>query len=239
MKQKRYSKEKIQSILKEHQAGSRVADLSRCHGVAESTIRRWTSKHRRMDVSNARRLRELGQENVRLKAEVSDLRNQLALKQASLNWCFRALFEHTPRELVEFDEVRQADLFPVFGIGEPTFEDGVFEEDDDPWLQERVSLPMALEISEQPDSPSLETRLAILKANAEAEGHELDDSVALFLVANLRWKERLIDGALQQVLVYTRLRGLPITVEYAREALWDVLEVARVRRIPTLLRGEE
>jgi len=67
MKRKRYSEEKIISILKEHEAGASVPDLSRRHGVAENTIYRWKSKFGGMEVSEAKRLRELEAENLKLK----------------------------------------------------------------------------------------------------------------------------------------------------------------------------
>ena len=67
MKRKRYSEEKIISILKEHEAGASVPDLSRRHGIVENTIYRWKSKYGGMEVSEAKRLRELELENARLK----------------------------------------------------------------------------------------------------------------------------------------------------------------------------
>ena len=67
MKRKRYSEEKIISILKEHQAGASVPDLSRRYGIAENTIYRWKSKFGGMEVSEAKRLRELEEENRKLK----------------------------------------------------------------------------------------------------------------------------------------------------------------------------
>jgi len=67
MKRKRYTEEQIISILKEHQAGASVPDLSRRHGVVENTIYRWKSKYGGMEVSDAKRLRELEQENAKLK----------------------------------------------------------------------------------------------------------------------------------------------------------------------------
>ena len=48
MKRKRYSEEKIISILKEHEAGASAADLSRRHGVAENSIYRWKAKYGRL-----------------------------------------------------------------------------------------------------------------------------------------------------------------------------------------------
>lgn len=67
MKGKRYSEEKIISILDEHEAGASVADISRRHGAAENTIYRWKSKFGGMEVSEAKRLHELEQENAKLK----------------------------------------------------------------------------------------------------------------------------------------------------------------------------
>ncbi len=61
MKCKRYTEEKIISILKEHEAGASVPDIARRHGIAENTIYRWKSKFGGMEVSEAKRLRELEQ----------------------------------------------------------------------------------------------------------------------------------------------------------------------------------
>ena len=67
MKRRRYTEEKIISILKEHEAGASVPDLYRRYGVAENTIYRWKSKSGGMEVSDAKRLRELEAENLKLK----------------------------------------------------------------------------------------------------------------------------------------------------------------------------
>ena len=67
MKRKRYTEEKIISILKEHEAGVSVPDIARRYGIAENTIYRWKSKFGGMEVSEAKRLRELEQENAKLK----------------------------------------------------------------------------------------------------------------------------------------------------------------------------
>ena len=67
MKRKRYAEEQIISILKEVDAGASVPDVSRRHGIAENTIYRWKSKFGGMEVSEAKRLRELEGENAKLK----------------------------------------------------------------------------------------------------------------------------------------------------------------------------
>ena len=68
--------------MKEHAAGAPVADLVRRHGVCETTIYRWKSKYGGMEVSEARRLRELETENVRLKRLLAEAElDKAALKE--------------------------------------------------------------------------------------------------------------------------------------------------------------
>jgi putative transposase len=82
MKRKRYSEEKIISILKEHEAGASVPDLSRRHGIAENTIYRWKSKFGGMEVSEAKRLRALEAENLKLKRLLAEAElDKAALKE--------------------------------------------------------------------------------------------------------------------------------------------------------------
>ena len=72
MKRKRYTEEQIIRILKEAEAGVSVADLTRKHWVSEGTYYRWKSKFGGMEVGDARRLKELEDENRRLKRIVAD-----------------------------------------------------------------------------------------------------------------------------------------------------------------------
>ncbi|KKN40109.1 hypothetical protein LCGC14_0736780 [marine sediment metagenome] len=66
-KRKRYSEEQIIGVLKEQEAGAKGADLARKHGVSEATLYNWKAKFGGMDVSDARRLRALEDENAKLK----------------------------------------------------------------------------------------------------------------------------------------------------------------------------
>lgn len=82
MKRKRYTEEKIISILKEHEAGASVPDLSRRYGIVENTIYRWKSNYGGMEVSEAKRLRELEAENVKLKRLLAEAElDKAALKE--------------------------------------------------------------------------------------------------------------------------------------------------------------
>lgn len=67
MKRKRYTEEQIIGILKAHEAGAKVSDLVREHGMSEQSFYRWKSKYGGMEVSEAKRLKELETENARLK----------------------------------------------------------------------------------------------------------------------------------------------------------------------------
>ena len=68
-------------MLKEAEAGAKTADLARRHGVSEATIYNWKSKYGRMEVSDARRLKELESENAKLKRLLADaMLDKAALK---------------------------------------------------------------------------------------------------------------------------------------------------------------
>jgi putative transposase len=73
MRKSRFSEEKIIRILRQVEAGQQAKDVCREHGVSEATYYRWKSKFGGMDVSEARRLKELEDENRRLKKLVADL----------------------------------------------------------------------------------------------------------------------------------------------------------------------
>jgi putative transposase len=73
MKKTRYSEEQIIGVLKQMEAGRKVVDLAREVGVSEATLYTWKSKYGGMEVNEARRLRELEEENRRLKHLVADL----------------------------------------------------------------------------------------------------------------------------------------------------------------------
>ncbi|MEP9371300.1 IS3 family transposase [Mesorhizobium sp. KR1-2] len=72
MKRSRFSDEQIIGILKEHEAGVSVADLCRKHGVSDASIYKWKAKFGGMDVSEAKRLKRLEDENTRLKRLLAD-----------------------------------------------------------------------------------------------------------------------------------------------------------------------
>lgn len=72
MKGKKVSEEKVIGILKEAEAGVPLDDLARRHGVSKGSLFRWRAKYGGMQVSEARRLRELEAENGKLKHIVAE-----------------------------------------------------------------------------------------------------------------------------------------------------------------------
>jgi putative transposase len=84
MKRSRFTEEQIIGVLKEHQAGLSAAELCRKHGISDATFYNWRSKYGGMEVSEAKRLTQLEDENAKLKRllaesvmDVSTLREML------------------------------------------------------------------------------------------------------------------------------------------------------------------
>jgi putative transposase len=72
MKRKRFSEEQIVGILKEHEAGIAVSELCRKHGVSDASIYKWKAKYGGLEVSEAKRLKALEDENTKLKKLLAD-----------------------------------------------------------------------------------------------------------------------------------------------------------------------
>jgi putative transposase len=83
MKRSRFTEDQIIGVLKEHQAGIPTAVLCRKHGISEATFYNWRSRYGGMEVSDARRLKSLEDENRRLKKLLAESMLDVAtLKEA-------------------------------------------------------------------------------------------------------------------------------------------------------------
>ncbi len=82
MKRKRFTEEKIIEILKEAEAGVPIKDLTRKYGMSDASFYTWRAKYGGMDVSEAKRLRALEEENRQLKHIVADQALDLQMLKA-------------------------------------------------------------------------------------------------------------------------------------------------------------
>ena len=88
MKPKRFTEEQIIGILKQAQAGMKVVDLCRVHGISDVTFYNWRTKYAGMEVSDAKRLKGLEAENKQLKQLLADamLENRAIKDVLSKKW---------------------------------------------------------------------------------------------------------------------------------------------------------
>jgi putative transposase len=88
MKRTRFTEEQIIGILREHEAGAATADVCRKHGISSATFYKWKAKYGGLEVSDAKRLRSLEDENRRLKKLLAEamLDNAMLKDMATKKW---------------------------------------------------------------------------------------------------------------------------------------------------------
>jgi putative transposase len=88
MKRTRFTEEQIIGILREHEAGAPTSDVCRKHGISSATFYKWKAKYGGLEVSEAKRLRSLEDENRRLKKLLAETMLDVAMLKdiASKKW---------------------------------------------------------------------------------------------------------------------------------------------------------
>jgi putative transposase len=88
MKRSRFTDEQIIAIVKEQEAGAKTVDVCRKHGISDATFYKWKAKYGGLEVSEAKRLRALEDENSRLKKLLADamLDNAVLKELAGKKW---------------------------------------------------------------------------------------------------------------------------------------------------------
>jgi putative transposase len=88
MKRSRFTEEQIIGILKEQEAGAKTVDVCRRHGISDATFYKWKAKFGGMEVSEAKRLKALEDENARLKKLLAEamLDNAVLKEISSKKW---------------------------------------------------------------------------------------------------------------------------------------------------------
>ena len=88
MRSSRFSEEQIIAILKEQEAGAKAADVCRKHGISSATFYKWKAKYGGLEVSDAKRLKALEDENAKLKKLLAEamLDNAMLKDVASKKW---------------------------------------------------------------------------------------------------------------------------------------------------------
>ena len=88
MKKQRFTEEQIIGVLREQEAGAKAADLCGKHGISEATFYNWKAKYGGMDVSEAKRLKALEEENAKLKKLLAEQMLDVAALRELLakNW---------------------------------------------------------------------------------------------------------------------------------------------------------
>ena len=88
MKPSRFTEEQIIGVLREQEVGAKTADVCRKHGISSATFYKWKAKYGGLDVSDAKRLKSLADENAKLKRLLAEavLDNAMLKDIATKKW---------------------------------------------------------------------------------------------------------------------------------------------------------
>ncbi|MGY4627071.1 putative transposase [Bradyrhizobium sp. USDA 4486] len=246
MKRARFTEEQIIAVLKEHEAGAKTADLARKHGVSEATIYNWKAKFGGMDVSEAKRLRALEEENGKLK--------KLLAEQMLMQPHFASSFQKNGRARRQA-RCGRASAGRHEPVGTPGLLDrGCGSEDDPLSLQSsagrRSAWPIARSrqraavfrlsppvrpaaaggraIGDQPDLPALLRGLTVRKRRARRKAAGTRAPILVEAKPNARWS---LDFVHDQFANGRRFRILNIIDDVPKECLGAIPDTSISERV--------
>ncbi len=91
-------------------------------------------------------------------------------------------------------------------------------------MEERLRSRFEMGLIADIQPPDVETRTAIIKRKSDVEGIHLDDEVALFIASHIKTNIRELEGSLTRLGAFSSLTGEPITIEFAKKVLGDILD---------------
>jgi len=104
-----------------------------------------------------------------------------------------------------------------------------------PTLEERLHSRFEWGLIADIQPPDLETKIAILRKKADAQGVEISDDVTMFIASNIKSNIRELEGALVRLVAYSSLTGEPITLELSQKVLRNIAEKnARIISVPAI-----
>jgi putative transposase len=121
MKRSRFTQEQIIGVLKEHHAGATAPDLCRKHGISEATFYAWRSKYGSIQVSDARKLKGLEEENARLKKLLAESMLDVSTLREMLAKTSDARLAEESRDLGEEKDYSQRHACQLVGLAPKTF----------------------------------------------------------------------------------------------------------------------
>ncbi|WP_026526244.1 chromosomal replication initiator protein DnaA [Butyrivibrio sp. VCD2006] len=138
-------------------------------------------------------------------------------------------------------ESTQEEFFHTFNVLHQSGKQIIISSDKPPkemeTLEERFRSRFEMGLISDIQAPDYETRMAILKKNAESYSKHIDDEIFEYIATNIKSNIRELEGAYNKIIAYSRLYNVEINLENAKEALKDIIypDFSKVITIPLII----